>query len=248
MCGRYASTRSAADLSALFEADDETDGALTADYNVAPTDPVAIVRNTVRSPRPVLSLARWGLVPSWSKDSSGAARMINARAETVATSRAFAQSFERRRCLVPADGWYEWLKPPGAGGRGGARKGKQPYFMTPKDGGPLAFAGLWSVWGSGEQRLLTCSVITVPAAGELALIHDRMPLALPPDRWAGWLGDGDPSSLLGPPPERFLAGLDLRPVGVAVGDVRNDGPDLIRAVPAPPLPRPAEKSESATLF
>src|SRR6476619_3173087 len=142
MCGRYASTRSSADLSALFEADDETDGALVADYNVAPTDPVAIVRHSARTPNRIVSVARWGLVPSWSKDPSGAARMINARAESVVTSRAFAQSFERRRCLVPADGWYEWLKPPG--GRGG-RGAKQPYYMTLQTGEPLAFAGVWSV-------------------------------------------------------------------------------------------------------
>jgi putative SOS response-associated peptidase YedK len=246
MCGRYASTRSAADLSALFEADDETDGALVADYNVAPTDPVAIVRHTARVPQRVLSVARWGLVPAWSKDPSGAARMINARAETVTSSRAYAQSFERRRCLVPADGWYEWLKRAGAGRAGG----KQPYYMTRKDGGPLAFAGVWSVWGTGESRLLTCSVITVAAAGELALVHDRMPLALPPERWAGWLGDreADPAALLAVPPAAFLDGIEVRSVGAAVGDVRNDGPDLIRAVPAPPLTEREIKAENATLF
>jgi putative SOS response-associated peptidase YedK len=255
MCGRYASTRSTADLSALFEADDETDGALVADYNVAPTDPVAIVRHTARTPHRVVSVARWGLVPPWSKDASGAARMINARAETVTTSRAFAQAYERRRCLVPADGWYEWLKQAGAtaGGRGTRRAGaKQPYFMTRRDGQPIAFAGVWSVWGSGDSRLLTCSVITVAAAGELALVHDRMPLALPPERWAGWLGDAgepvDPATLLAVPPEDFLAGIELRPVGVAVGDVRNDGPDLIRAVPAPPLAESIVESENVTLF
>jgi putative SOS response-associated peptidase YedK len=255
MCGRYASTRSAADLSALFEADDETDGALVADFNVAPTDPVAIVRHTARTDHRVVSVARWGLVPPWSKDASGAARMINARAESVATSRAYAQSFERRRCLVPADGWYEWLKPPGAAARAkGGRGGKQPYFMTRRDGDPIAFAGVWSVWGTGDSRLLTCSVITVAAVGELALVHDRMPLALPPERWAGWLGEAgggdpvDPAGLLGVPPEDFLAGLELRPVGVAVGDVRNDGPDLIRAVPAPPLATSTVDAESVTLF
>jgi putative SOS response-associated peptidase YedK len=175
--------------------------------------------------------------------------MINARAESVATSRAYAQSFERRRCLVPADGWYEWLKPPG--GKGG-RGPKQPYYMTLQTGEPLAFAGVWSVWGSGEGRLLTCSVITVAAAGELALVHDRMPLALPPERWAGWLGDGagpvDPATLLAVPSGDFLAGIELRPIGAAVGDVRNDGPDLIRAVPARPLGQSTVESETATLF
>ncbi|GAA1773621.1 SOS response-associated peptidase [Luedemannella helvata] len=223
MCGRYASTRSAADLSALFEAVDETEGALEPDYNVAPTDPVALVRHSSRVDGRVLSLARWGLVPPWAKDTKGAARMINARAETVATSRAFAPSFERRRCLVPADGWYEWLKRP---------DGKQPYFMTRPDGGPLAFAGLWSVWGSGDERLLTTSVITTAAVGDFAVVHDRMPLVLPPDRWADWLSAGDAAGLLAPDVE-WLTRLEIRPVGSAVGDVRNDGPELVRAIPAP---------------
>jgi putative SOS response-associated peptidase YedK len=238
-------------LSALFEAVDETDGALAPDYNVAPTDPVALVRRSSRQPGPVLSVARWGLVPAWSKDASGGARMINARAETVATSRAFAPSFARRRCLVPADGWYEWLKR--------ATGGKQPYFMTPSDGGVLALAGLWSVWGAGESRLLTCSVVTVAAQGRFMAVHDRMPLALPPDRWSAWLGsaaagsdiDTDESraaELLAPAPPEFLAGIELRPVGPAVGDVRNDGPDLVREVPAPPLELAAVDIQEPTLF
>ena len=110
MCGRYASTRSATDLSTLFDALDETEGELRPDYNIAPTDPVPIVRRSARAESPVLSVARWGLVPAWSRDATGAARMINARAETVVTSRAFATSFASRRCLVPADGWYEWAR------------------------------------------------------------------------------------------------------------------------------------------
>lgn len=240
MCGRYASTRSAADLSALFEAIDETGDVLVPDYNVAPTDPVAIVRLTARSPQRVLSVARWGLVPAWAKDARGAARMINARVETVATSRAYASSFERRRCLVPADGWYEWLKR--------EEGGKQPYFMTLRDGGSLAFAGLWSVWGPADKRLLTCSVITVPAAGEMALVHDRMPLALPPQRWQAWLRDADAKPLLAPAPPEFLSAIEMRPVGTAVGDVRNDGPDLVREVSAPPLFESTVESREATLF
>ncbi|GAA1830949.1 SOS response-associated peptidase [Luedemannella flava] len=238
MCGRYASTRSAADLSALFEAADETEGALAPDYNVAPTDPVALVRHSARADGRVLSLARWGLVPSWAKDTKGGARMINARAETVATSRAFAQSFERRRCLVPADGWYEWLKRP---------DGKQPYFMTRPDGGPLAFAGLWSVWGSGDQRLLTISVITVAAVGDLAAVHDRMPLVLPPQRWAQWLAADDATGLLMPDTD-WVTQLEIRPVGSAVGDVRNDGPELVRAAPGPAAAVSPAVHQSPSLF
>jgi len=137
MCGRYATTRSEADLSDLFDALDVTEG-LGPSWNVAPTDPVPVVRVSQSRDARVLDSARWGLVPPWATDLRGGARMINARAETVATSPAFAPSFTRRRCLVPADGWYEWV-------RAGQRK--QAFYMTPADGSALAFAGLWSAWG-----------------------------------------------------------------------------------------------------
>ncbi|MFI6762959.1 SOS response-associated peptidase [Micromonospora sp. NPDC050417] len=264
MCGRYATTRSAADLSQLFESYDETGGRLAADYNVAPTDPVPIVRigaghgrsgfpddeagvggrdrdgATDDGAQRVLSLARWGLVPAWAKDARGAARMINARAETVATTNAYARSFARRRCLVPADGWYEWVRRDG---------GKQPYFMTRADGGPLAFAGLWSVWKGPDGPLTSCSVITTSAIGELADVHDRMPLLLDPERWGDWLDGGDsPTDLLAPPTPELLAGIEIRPVGRGVGDVRNDGPDLVARVSAPPLRTGPETADEFTLF
>ena len=106
----------------------------------------------------MLSSARWGLVPSWAPDLKGGARMINARSETVADSKAFAQSFAKRRCLVPADGWFEWVR--------GEGKAKQAYFMTLGDGEPCVFAGIWTVWGKGEGRVLTCSIITTPAVDD----------------------------------------------------------------------------------
>jgi putative SOS response-associated peptidase YedK len=240
MCGRYATTRSAADLSSLFESYDETGAALSADYNVAPTDPVPIVRLSRSRAMRVLSVARWGLVPAWAKDTRGAAKMINARAETVATSTAYARSFALRRCLVPADGWYEWVR--STSGR------KQPYFMTYADGRPLAFAGLWSVWGAPDP-VRTCSVITTAAVGDLALVHDRMPLLLPPARWDAWLaGGGDPTELLAVPAPEELSGIEMRPVGPAVGDVRNDGPALVERVPAPPLGGPIPGPAELTLF
>jgi putative SOS response-associated peptidase YedK len=235
MCGRYATTRSATDLSALFDVDDETGDGLAPDYNVAPTDPVPVVRGSQRIERGVLSIARWGLVPSWAKDASGAARMINARAETVATTRAYATSFASRRCLVPADGWYEWVRR--------SPKDRQPYFMTRHDGGVLAFAGLWTVWG---DRMLTCSIVTTAAVGELASVHDRMPLVLSPEQWRTWL-DGDAASastLLSPPDPAALGSLEVRPVGPAVGDVRNDGPALVERVPL----ASAERPHDLTLF
>jgi putative SOS response-associated peptidase YedK len=238
MCGRYATTRSSADLAALFEAADETGDGLVPDYNVAPTDPAPIVRLSTRAGGRVVSVARWGLVPAWANDTKGAARMINARSETVATSKAFARSFAQRRCLVPADGWYEWVRDDAGG--------KQAYFMTPTDGGLLAFAGLWSVWGAGEQRVLTCSVLTTPAIGALTSVHHRMPLALPAGRWAAWLGGGD--DLLVPPSLAWIDELEIRPVGSAVGDVRNDGPQLIARVRAPAFHDRQESAVDLTLF
>jgi putative SOS response-associated peptidase YedK len=228
MCGRYATTRSEADLSDLFEAVDVTEG-LGPSWNVAPTDPVPVIRHSLSHDARVLDTARWGLVPPWAKDTRGAARMINARSETVATSPAFAPSFARRRCLAPADGWFEWL-------RDGQQK--QAYYMTPADGSPLAFAGIWAPWG--PESLLTCSVLTTAATGHLKRVHDRMPLILPRDRWSAWLAggtgaaddgrggtDGDLAELLRPMTERELESIEARPVGPAVGNVRNNGPHLL---------------------
>jgi putative SOS response-associated peptidase YedK len=226
MCGRYATTRSEADLSDLFDAVDVTEG-LGPSWNVAPTDPVPLVRvSASQDGRRVLDTARWGLVPPWATDLRGSAKMINARAETVASSPAFAPSFARRRCLVPADGWFEWVR---------TGKQRQAFYLTPADGSALAFAGIWSPWG--PEKLRTCSVLTTAARGDLARVHDRMPLILAPDRWADWLaGGGDAEELLRPMTERELAAIEVRPVGAAVGNVRNNGPHLL----APP--------EEATLF
>lgn len=223
MCGRYATTRSTVDLAALFEALDETGGGLAPDYNVAPTDPVPVV--AMGSGRRAVRVARWGLVPPWARDVRVGARMINARAETVMSSNAFAPSFRARRCLVPADGWYEWC--PTEGGR------KQAYFMTAEDSVVLVFAGLWTVSAAG---LLTVSIVTTTALGNLAYVHDRMPLLLTPERWGAWLcGPADPAHLLTVPPMKFLDSLEIRPVGPAVGDVRNDGPALTARVSVTPL-------------
>ncbi|WP_229071386.1 SOS response-associated peptidase [Actinoplanes sp. DH11] len=216
MCGRYATTRSNADLSTFFEAVDVAEP-LRASWNVAPTESVPLVRNSVSHGGRVLGTARWGFVPPWAPDLRGGARMINARAETVATLRSFAPAFARRRCLVPADGWFEWVR---------AGKQKQAYYMTPADGSPLAFAGLWSAWG--PESVLTCSVVTTAAVGGLARVHDRMPLILPADRWGDWLaGGGDPERLLRPLPERDLEAIEVRAVGPDVGNVRNNGPQLL---------------------
>ncbi len=229
MCGRYATTRTATDLSSIFDAIDATsdDESVAIDYNVAPTDPVPIVRMSGSAGGRVLSVARWGLVPPWATDRRGAARMINARAETVATTRAYAKPFAARRCLIPATGWYEFAAPPATAP---AKVRKQPYFMTPLDDEPVVFAGLWSVWSdrAGATTLLTCSIVTTEALGDLASVHDRMPLFLAPDRWESWLtATSDLDRLLEPPTAGEIARLEIRPVGLSVGDVRNDGPSLI---------------------
>jgi putative SOS response-associated peptidase YedK len=243
MCGRYATSRSSADLSSVFDALNETADRLAADYNVAPTDPVPVVRVSERGGGPVLNVARWGLVPPWAKDPRVGARMINARAETIASSRAYARPFAQRRCLVPADGWYEWRLSPAPLARPLRRgTGRQAYFITPTDGSVLAFAGVWTAWSGRKpgDGLLTFSVVTTAALGDLTLVHDRMPLVLPPSRWSSWLAGTPGDDLLAPPPEEYVAGLEIRPVGPAVGDVHNDGPSLLARVDAPPLTEPAE--------
>ncbi|MFD0558533.1 putative SOS response-associated peptidase YedK [Stackebrandtia endophytica] len=242
MCGRYASTRSSADLATLFDAADFTQGRLDASFNLAPTDSVPIIRMSRSADARVVSAARWGLVPPWSDSPSVGVRMINARSESVTTSRAYRGPFARKRCLVPADGWYEWRK------LGGGRK--QPYFTTAKQDRPLVFAGLWETWGGDENRLMTCTVLTTPAVGELHEIHDRMPLLLEADSHRDWLEDRDAAEhLLHGVDEQSLKSLEIRPVGKAVGNVANDGPQLVDRVDVlesgPPM---AKEEQQQTLF
>jgi putative SOS response-associated peptidase YedK len=226
MCGRYVARRDVGDLVGEFEAADATGEPWAADYNIAPTDPVPVVLTRHRSGDrggPVvrqLRLARWGLVPSWAADTRRAAKLINARAETVTELPAFRSAVVRRRCLVPADGWYEWAPRPDGAGR-------QPTYLTPADGGVLAFAGLYETWG--PDRLLTSAIVTTAAVGELTTVHSRMPLVLPRAAWVTWLDPerADVTELLAPPDPELVAGLELRPVGPAVGNVGNDGPQLI---------------------
>ena len=223
MCGRYATTKSEADLGRLFDAVTVAE-APEASWNVAPTDPVPLVRMSERHEGRVVDTARWGFVPPWAEDLRAGARMINARSETVAQSPAFAPSFQRRRCLIPADGWYEWVR---------TGKQRQAYYMTPLDSSVLAFAGIWTMW-RGET--LTCSVLTTAALGGLKAVHDRMPLILPAERWPAWLaGGGDAQELLRPLNERDLAAIEVRAVGPEVGNVRNNGPGLVAASSAAEL-------------
>lgn len=245
MCGRYAASRDAEDLMMEFEAIDATDGVpLTADFNVAPTKPVPAVvtrrpHGADKDAEPVrqLRVVQWGLVPSWAKEPSVGARMINARAESVTDKPAFRRALAARRCLLPADGWYEWRKRPDA-------PVKQPYFMTPRDGSGLALAGLYEFWSRTDdddvEVLVTCTVVTTAAVGPLVEIHDRMPLVLAPGDWAAWL---DPTrqqvpDLLEPPSEALVDTLELRPVGREIGSVANNGPELTAAMAGVPAAEP----------
>jgi putative SOS response-associated peptidase YedK len=231
VCGRYAASRNPDDLVVEFEAV-RAEGltALPADYNVAPTKDVYVVRQKKErdaegaptgATHRDLCAVRWGLVPSWAKDASVGNRMLNARVESLTEKPAFRTAARSRRCLVPADGWYEWAKRLDS-------PGKQPYFITPEDGSVLAFAGLWEVWGRGDERLYTCTVVTAPAVGALQEIHERMPLVLPRERWADWLDPGreDVEALAQPTPPELVEGLELRPVSTRVNNVANNGPEL----------------------
>ena len=224
MCGRFTQRLSSSDFARIFGARDLVESAGEA-YNVAPTQRVAVVLE--REEERVLEPMRWGLVPGWAKSPVGGKHPINARAETVAASPLFRHSFRAKRCLVPADGFYEWQRLPD--GR------RQPHYITTPDGQPLAFAGLWSAWSertSEAPALLTCAILTTTPNETMATIHDRMPVILTPDAWGLWLGrESDPSELQGllrPYPGDLL----LYPVAPLVNSVRHQGPELI----APLLP------------
>jgi putative SOS response-associated peptidase YedK len=231
VCGRYAASRRPEDLVLEFEAvRAEGQAPLPADYNVAPTKDVYVVRHKKEldaegaltgGGHRELRTVRWGLVPSWAKDVSVGNRMLNARVESLTEKPAFRAAARSRRCLVPADGWYEWAKRLDS-------PTKQPYFVTPEDGSGLAFAGLYEVWGRGEDRLYTCTVVTAPAVGALTEIHPRMPLVLPRDRWADWLDPTreDVEALAEPTPPEVVEALELRPVSTRVNNVANNGREL----------------------
>ena len=248
MCGRYVSVKSDGDVLRDFDAVDATDDErYEPDWNVAPTKPVrTIVNRPLRdasgtpaaTPTRQLRVMSWGLVPSWAKDRKTQGRMFNARVESVRDKPAFRTAYAKRRCLVPADGWYEWRVVDGPDG-----PVKQPLYMTPPDGHTIAFAGLYEFWRHGEgPTLSTCSIITAPSAGPLSEVHDRMPLLLPRSGWSRWLDPAvsDPSDLLEVWDEASGEHLELRPVATTVNNVDNNGPELIEA--AEPLP------ETQTLF
>jgi len=252
MCGRYAATKDPATLVKEFDATDDTgEHKPTPDHNVAPTRKVMSV--VTRHPKDeeghtqedepatrLLRVMRWGLIPFWAKDTSIGNRMINTRSETAASKPAFRRALKRHRCLLPADGWFEWR-------RGPAKGEKHPFFMTTTDGSSLAFAGIWETWRDpkaeeGAPPVVSCSVLTTEAVGNLVDIHDRMPLLMPREQWSQWLDPDveDVSELLRPPSLEVVDSLELRPVSDKVNNVRNNGPELLgRVEPTVELDAPA---------
>ncbi|MEU1466328.1 SOS response-associated peptidase [Streptomyces sp. NPDC005727] len=245
MCGRYVSTRRPQDLAQMFHVDEwPTAEALAPNWNVAPTDDVwAVLERTPRedggaaAPSRELRPLRWGLVPSWAKEPKIGARMINARVETVHEKPAFRRAFVKRRCLLPADGFYEGQpgKDPATG-----KARKQPYFIHPEDDQVMALAGLYEYWRDPAATqdddpaawLMTCTIITTEATDAAGHVHPRMPLALTEDHYESWLDPAhqDPDhlrALLGQPADGYL---DARPVSTAVNNVRNNGPQLLDPV------------------
>ncbi len=251
MCGRYAASRNPEDLVEEFEIDrlssDIAAAPLQPAYNVAPTDPVyAVLERRPRDrpeadPERQLRVVRWGLVPSWAKDPSIASRLINARVETVHEKPAFKKAFAARRCIIPADGYYEWYDPDG-GVSDRPKKGrrKQPFFIRPRDGGVLAMAGLYELWRDpardredADGWVWTCTLLTTSAQDELGRIHDRMPMLVEPGRYDAWLDPAldDPDRLRAVLTPAAPWALEAYPVSTEVSNVRSDGPQLIEPLP-----------------
>jgi putative SOS response-associated peptidase YedK len=219
VCGRYSlAAPDPAQIRARFPVGESV--AIRRRFNVAPTDEVLAV-TTDREGATRGELLRWGLVPSWADSPQLGPKLINARVETVAEKPAFRTAFARFRCLIVADGFYEWRRQ----GEGA----KRPFHITRDDGAPFAFAGLWSIWhGPAEQTLRTCTIITRPANATIASLHDRMPVILAPEHEADWLDVATPSGALA----EILSGLTaaqtrLTEVGTAVNDARHDEPDCL---------------------
>jgi putative SOS response-associated peptidase YedK len=229
MCGRFTQQLSTSEFATIFGAETLADDP-GGHFNLAPMRKASVV--VERGERRAIVPYKWGFVPSWAKDPRIGSRMINARSETIATSPAFRSAFAKRRCIVPADAFYEWHRE----GKGPS----QPYVIRREDGRTLAIAGIWSAWlepdaPEGAEPLRTFSIITTSANEVLAPIHDRMPVILPEDTWELWLGEepvesGELMGLLVPAP---AAELIRFPVARYVSDVRNDGPVLVEPIELP---------------
>jgi putative SOS response-associated peptidase YedK len=223
VCGRYRLSRRKQIIEEYFESapwDDDWNPR----YNIAPTQPVPVIRQHPKEPVRQLSLMKWGLVPSWAKDASGAAGMINARSETVATKPAFRDPLKSRRCLIPADGFYEWSRECNV---------KQPHCFEVNDGEMFAFAGLWDGWKDARDNWIrTCSILTTTPNSVTSAVHDRMPVILDPESYDLWLDPGMTdanvvSELLKPYDARLMR---CYPVSTRINHVANDDVECSRPV------------------
>lgn len=225
MCGRFTLHTSANVLAQLFDLPEAP--VLVPRYNIAPTQPVAIVRAGRQPELREWALVRWGLVPSWAKDPGIGVRMINARAETVAEKPSFRAAFKRRRCLVPADGFYEWQK---------VGKRKQPHYIRMHDRAPFAIAGLWEHWhGPDGSELETCTLLTTEPNELLAPLHNRMPVIIAPEDYEEWLDNSNEDRyflsilrhlLRAYPGEK----METHPVSAYVSNARNEGEECIESI------------------
>ncbi|RNL80074.1 SOS response-associated peptidase [Nocardioides marmorisolisilvae] len=242
MCGRYSSSLDPEDIVEEFEIRTADLPRLQADYNVAPTKEIyAVVERPPKGEEVAerqLRAMTWGLVPSWAKDPKIGSRMINARMETVAEKPAYRRAFEKRRAILPADGYYEWYVTEELTKAGKPKK--QPFFIRPKDGGMLAMAGLYELWRDQSKAdddptrwLWTATVITTTAEDELGRIHDRMPLMLPRSAYDAWLDPGPrpTDELLGLLVPAAPGQLEAYPVSTLVSNVANNGPELVEPLP-----------------
>ena len=224
MCGRFTLFTPASRLSEVFLPGEVL--AATPRYNIAPGQPILAVRASAARDRREFAMPRWGLVPAWARDAAIGNRLINARAETVSEKPAFRRAFRERRCLVPADGFYEWKR---------EGPGKRPFYIRMKDGAPFAFAGIWERWeGDPGKAVETCAILTTEPNEILSPIHDRMPLILSPEEYGLWLDPSVPPSdrlarLLRPFPS---GGMEAYPVGRAVNNPHTEGPSCIRPADA----------------
>lgn len=228
MCGRFVRTTSVDIFAQMFKA--RGMGGLTPTYNVAPSQAILLARNTHEGTREMVSLY-WGLVPHWSKGPDPKYSMINARAESVATKSAFRDAFNRRRCLIAADGFYEWKKEGGT---------KHPYFIRLRRGRPFAFAGIWDFWESPSQLPMeSCAIITCGANSLVETIHDRMPVILSQPSYDAWMAVTTPQAdlvaMLKPYPGQMM---EAWPVGTAVNSPRNNWAALIDPLSSMPEPDP----------
>jgi putative SOS response-associated peptidase YedK len=220
MCGRYTLTLDPAELQDLFSLSEPVPAGLAPRYNIAPTQPVAVIAN---GPERKLELFRWGLIPSWAKDPQIGSRLINARSETVAEKPAFRAALKKRRCLVLADGFYEWK-------RDGARK--TPMYFQLAKGQPFAFAGLWETWhGPDQAPVLSCTIITTQANAVVAPVHDRMPVILAPAAYADWLAAGElPAVQIQALLQPTSAPMRVVAVSPLVNSPAHDAPECVRPV------------------